>query len=159
MKEAADAQRLTDEDKKQLKNSTRMVVQMPTGCTAEDNCQWICDNMVGATGAKKESQYKGIDSSSTKKLRMLAEIKTEYTTSGGYEPDSDTNTEGFDTEFVETVEVLPPSNESKDKNNSVQVVIGALLIVVVSFIIIVMCVMKNKDSGATSGNTYAAPMP
>jgi len=134
-----------------------MVVKMPSGCTSESNCQWICDNMVGATGAKKESEYKGLDSTTAR--RMLAEIKTEYTTSGGYEPDSTENTEGFDTEFVDDIAVLPADDNDKNKNTKVMVIIAALLIVVVGFIIVTMCIMKNKDKKTTTNGQYGAPLP
>lgn len=127
---------------KKLNSETKMVVQMPSGCTAEGKCQWICDNMVGATGAKNESDYKGLNGTATTK-RMLAEIKTEYTATGGYEPDSDANTEGFDTEFVDEVPVLS-SSEEKGKNGKVVFILACLVIIIVAFIIVVVVVSKKQ---------------
>jgi len=135
---------LTSDEIKKLKNETKMVVQMPEGCISEDNCQWICDNMVGATGAKNESDYKGLDTPSSR--RMLAEIRTVYTSTGGYEPDSDANTEGFDTEFVEAVQVLPPTPDEEEKNSNVLVLAAGLIVIVTALIIIAVCVMKSKQN-------------
>jgi len=131
------AQKLSDAEVKQLNAQSKMVVQIPDGCTSEDNCQWICDNMVGATGAKNESEYKGFEKTKTSR-RMLAEIKTEYTTTGGYEPDTEENTAGFDTEFTDEVAVLPPEEKSKDKNGKVFIIIALLIVLVVSFIVVIM---------------------
>jgi len=147
-KESTDAARLTTEEKKKLNKETKMVVQMPTGCTSETSCQWICDNMVGATGAKKESEYKGLDGTATTR-RMLATIKTEYTTTGGYEPDSDDNTAGFDTEFSDSVAVLPKDDDDEKKGGAVLIVIVGLIVVVIALIIVGKCVMDSKKDGNT----------
>merc|ERR1712226_1091406 len=85
--------------------------------------------------------------------RMLAEIKTEYTTTGGYEPDSDANTEGFDTEFSETVTVLPPEEDEKEKSGKGMLIVGGTIVLVVLLIVIVAFVMnKSKtDTPTQSG--------
>merc|ERR1712146_60709 len=123
--------------------------------TSEDNCQWICDNMVGATGAKNESDYKGIDGSASSR-RMLAEIKLFYVTDGGYEPDNDANSEGFDTEFVDEISVLPPEPEEEEKNSNVLLMVAGLIVIVTLLIIVAVCVMKSKQNKKDPHQMYQA---
>jgi hypothetical protein len=93
---ALSTEKATTEDKKEVEGNANMMVKKPSGCTSATNCKYICEEFVGAEGAKEEA----VDlkkTSDTSGVRRLASSSVVYGDSG-YEADSDLNSVGGATE-------------------------------------------------------------
>jgi len=83
-----------------------MMVKKPSACTSETNCKYICEDFVGAEGAKDEAvdMTKATDASARR--RELASSTMVYGNTG-YEADADTNSVGGATETYTTDTAFP----------------------------------------------------
>ena len=68
---------------------------MPTGCTSETNCEWICKKMVNGAGAKDSDEaFKELDArnETSRRIRIMATEKVQVAYAAtGYDADSDDN--------------------------------------------------------------------
>ncbi len=84
-----------------------MVIKMPEDCTAE-KCDYICTKMVDFKGANEAgaAELETLEDSDSVVVsrRLTGDTITTVYVSNGYEADSDSNSEGFDTTFEEEVE-------------------------------------------------------
>lgn len=101
------------------KEKAPMSVKLPDGCTTKEDCNWICTKMAKASGANfdaidmKDQESLDGETKYTKARRerilegdgiSLENDVVNDGSGGGYEPDSEENTEGLDSSFSETVD-------------------------------------------------------
>ena len=66
---------------------------MPTGCTTETNCKWICEKMVNGAGVKDtDKAFEGLDARNVTSRRIMAAEKVAVAYSAtGYDADAEDN--------------------------------------------------------------------
>jgi len=82
-----------------------MMVKRPSTCTSDTNCKFICEEFVGAEGAKEEAVdlTKATDTAARRELASSSLIYGDT----GYEADSDDNSKGGATETYTSTESFP----------------------------------------------------
>lgn len=90
-----------------MEGEANMLVAKPAACTSATNCKYICEEFVGAEGAKDEAvENKKAVQTGDLALRELATSSLVYG-STGYEADADTNSVGGATETYTTDASFP----------------------------------------------------